>query len=458
MKIVKYFIGLCLTVLFICNGSINVHASEPVTDINDFKWYEYSDGTVTITDYIGTDETVIVPSEIEGKKVTSIAFQGLQDSRFVNVTLPDTIQVIDDMAFDGCTNLEDINLPDGITKIGEYAFYDCKSLKSISLPNGLKLIGQRTFQGCISLKNINLPNSLKDIGQYAFSRCSSLANTIIPDGVVSIGNYSFANCTSLTRITIPDSVTSIGDGVFVSCNNLTSITIPNSVTSIGDGAFNTTLDDTGFTIHANPNSYARTYAEQNGIKFKCLDIHSWDGGSVISNATATNDGTKIYICTACKIKKTEKIPKLGLPKKGKLIAETKSQNAYKVTKSSSKNGTVELTKANKSKSSITVPSTISIDGIDYKVTSVSKNAFKNNKKLKKITIGKNVKTIGSNAFYGCKNLKTIVVQSTQLKTIGKNTFKGIYSKAKIKVPKNRFKSYKKLFNKKGLKKTVKIIK
>ena len=34
MKIVKYFIGLCLTVLFICNGSINVHASEPVTDIN----------------------------------------------------------------------------------------------------------------------------------------------------------------------------------------------------------------------------------------------------------------------------------------------------------------------------------------------------------------------------------------------------------------------------------------
>ncbi len=435
MKIVKYFIGLCLTVLFICSGSINVHASEPVTDINDFKWYEYSDGTVTITDYIGTDETVIVPYEIEGKKVTSIAFQGLQDSRFVNVTLPDTIQVIDDMAFYNCKNLETIHLPDSITEIGEYAFDGCKSLKSISLPSGLKLIGQRTFQGCISLKNINLPNSLKDIGQYAFNHCSSLANIIIPDGVANIG-----------------------DGVFVSCNNLTSITIPNSVTSIGDGAFNTTLDDTGFTIHANPNSYARTYAEQNGIKFKCLDIHSWDGGSVISNATATNDGTKIYICTACKIKKTEKIPKLGLPKKGKLIAETKSQNAYKGTKSSSKNGTVELTKSNKSKSSITVPNTITVDGIDYKVTSVSKNAFKDNKKLKKITIGKNVKTIGTNAFYGCKNLKTIVIQSTQLKTIGKNTFKGIYSKAKIKVPKNRFKSYKKLFNKKGLKKTVKIIK
>ena len=413
MKIVKYFIGLCLTVLFICNGSINVHASEPVTDINDFKWYGYSDGTVTITDYIGTDETVIVPSEIEGKKVTSIACQGLQGSRFVNVTLPDTIQVIDDMAFEGCTNLEDINLPDSITDIGGGAFYKCKSLKSISLPNGLETIKRSTFSGCESLASAQIPNTVKSIELCAFLECKSLSN-----------------------VTIPDSVTSIGDGAFI-------IDPVNAICS---------------TIHANPNSYARTYAEQNGIKFKCLDIHSWDGGSVISNATATNDGTKIYTCTACKIKKTEKIPKLGLPKKGKLIAETKSQNAYKVTKSSSKNGTVELTKANKSKSSITVPSTIAVDGIDYKVTSVSKNAFKNNKKLKKITIGKNVKTIGANAFYGCKNLKTIVVQSTQIKTIGKNTFKGIYSKAKIKVPKNRFKSYKKLFNKKGLKKTAKIIK
>ncbi len=412
MKIVKYFIGLCLTVLFICNGSINVRASEPVTDINDFKWYEYSDGTVTITDYIGTDETIVIPSEIEGKKVTSIDFHNLWNSHFVDVTLPNTIQAIGDRAFVNCESLKNINLPNGITDIGKYA-----------------------FNGCIALKNINLPNSLKNISQYAFGRCSSL-----------------------TSITIPDSVTSIGNGVFVGCSSLTSITIPNSVTSIGDGAFNTTLDDTGFTIHANPNSYARTYAEQNGIKFKCLDTHSWDEGSVISNATATNDGTKIYTCTACKIKKTEKIPKLGLPKKGKLIAETKSKSAYKVTKSSSKNGTVELTKVDKSKSSITVPSTITVDGIDYKVTSVSKNASKNNKKLKKITIGKNVKTIGANAFYGCKNLKTIVVQSTQIKTIGKNTFKGIYSKAKIKVPKNRFKSYKKLFNKKGLKKTIKIIK
>ena len=413
MKIVKYFIGLCLTVLFICNGSINVHASEPVTDINDFKWYGYSDGTVTITDYLGTDKTVIVPSEIEGKKVTSIAYQGLQNSRFVNVILPDTIQVIYDSAFEGCTNLETINLPDSITDISYFAFDGCKSLKSISLPNGLEVIKRGAFTGCESLASVRIPNTVKSIELCAFGKCKSLSN-----------------------VTIPDSVTSIEDGAFI-------IDPVNAICS---------------TIHANPNSYARTYAEQNGIKFKCLDIHSWDGGSVISNATATNDGTKIYICTACKIKKTEKIPKLGLPKKGKLIAETKSQNAYKVTKSSSKNGTVELTKSNKSKSSITVPNTITVDGIDYKVTSVSKNAFKDNKKLKKITIGKNVKTIGANAFYGCKNLKTIVIQSTQLKTIGKNTFKGIYSKAKIKVPKNRFKSYKKLFNKKGLKKTVKIIK
>ena len=94
----------------------------------------------------------------------------------------------------------------------------------------------------------------------------------------------------------------------------------------------------------------------------------------------------------------------------------------------------------------------------YKVTSVSKNAFKNNKKIKKITVGKNIKSIGSNAFSGCKNLRTIIVKSKQIKTIGKNAFKGIHSKAEIKVPKKKLKSYRKMFSKKGLKDSTKITK
>jgi hypothetical protein len=44
-----------------------------------------------------------------------------------------------------------------------------------------------------------------------------------------------------------------------------------------------------------------------------------------------------------------------------------------------------------------------------------------------------VKTIGSNAFAGCKNMKKITVTAGKLKTISKNAFKGINKKASITV-------------------------
>lgn len=72
-----------------------------------------------------------------------------------------------------------------------------------------------------------------------------------------------------------------------------------------------------------------------------------------------------------------------------------------------------------------------LDGINYKVTAIANNACKNNVKLKKLTIGKNVKTIGKQAFYGCKNLKRITVKSKKLtsKNVGAKAFKGVSKKA-----------------------------
>lgn len=106
----------------------------------------------------------------------------------------------------------------------------------------------------------------------------------------------------------------------------------------------------------------------------------------------------------------------------------------------------------KSKKNAIVPETVTYDGITYKVTSIAPGAFKNNKKLTKVTIGSNVKTIGKQAFYGCKNLKSITIKSTKLTTkfVGAKAFtkagstnykklvvkllkkKGLSSKAKVK--------------------------
>lgn len=135
----------------------------------------------------------------------------------------------------------------------------------------------------------------------------------------------------------------------------------------------------------------------------------------------------------------------------------KDKNAsYKI--SNVKSNTVEYkAPLNNKKATVTVPATVKVSGVTYKVTSIAKNAFKNNKKLKKVTIGANITTIGANAFAGCKNLKTVDIKSKKLKSVGKNAFKGIHKKAVFKVPAKKLKAYKKLLNSKaGIKKTMKI--
>ena len=111
----------------------------------------------------------------------------------------------------------------------------------------------------------------------------------------------------------------------------------------------------------------------------------------------------------------------------------------------------------KTTKTVTVPATIKVNGKTVPVTAIAKNAFKGMDKLTTVTIGKNVKSIGAKAFYGCKKLKKITIKSTKLtkKTVGSKAFTGIYKKAVIKCPKAKKAAYKKILLKKGMKKTVK---
>lgn len=130
---------------------------------------------------------------------------------------------------------------------------------------------------------------------------------------------------------------------------------------------------------------------------------------------------------------------------------------YQVIASTAAGGTVTFIKpAKKTNKKFTVPDTVIIQGRTYTVTKIANNAFKNNKKLTNVTIGKNITEIGKSAFEGDKKLKTIKINSTVLTKVGKKAFKGIVSKAKIKVPKSKKKQYKKLLKGKGQKSSVKI--
>ena len=149
---------------------------------------------------------------------------------------------------------------------------------------------------------------------------------------------------------------------------------------------------------------------------------------------------------------------IKVPAKGtKLTAKGAS---YQVTSAAEKNPTVVYKGSKKQKASVTIPDTVTIDKVNYKVTSIAANAFKNNKKLKKVVIGKNVTKIGKKAFYGCSKLKKITVKTTKLtkKNVGSQAFKGIHKKAAFKVPKKKISSYRKVFRARGAAKTTKVTK
>ena len=122
---------------------------------------------------------------------------------------------------------------------------------------------------------------------------------------------------------------------------------------------------------------------------------------------------------------------------------------YKVTSAAnSKNPTVTfLGNVNKKVKNVKVPASITYNNVNYKVTAIAPNAFKNNKNIRSVVVGKNVRVIGKNSFKGCKNLKTLVIKGKKLKKIKKGAFKNANSKIVIKCAKGQGKKYRKLVRK-----------
>ncbi len=98
----------------------------------------------------------------------------------------------------------------------------------------------------------------------------------------------------------------------------------------------------------------------------------------------------------------------------------------------------------KNAKSLTIQDTVTANGKTYKVTRIDGSACKGMAKLASMTIGKNVTSIGSEAFKDCKKLKTVTINATKLRTVGKDAFKNIQKKATFKCPKKQKDAYKKL--------------
>jgi formylglycine-generating enzyme required for sulfatase activity len=193
-----------------------------------FIYITNSAGTITITGYSGPGGALIIPSQITGLPVTSIASNAfISLSNLASVTIPNSVTNIGDRAFEYCTNLTSVTIGHGVINIGGSAFYGT-GLTNVTLPSSVASIGVAAFGNCARLTAITV-----DSGNIYYSSLDGVLfnklQTILvqfPAGWYYGGYYA-----------IPAGVTSIGPSAFVSCSNLYTVTVPSSVANIGDYAF-----------------------------------------------------------------------------------------------------------------------------------------------------------------------------------------------------------------------------
>ena len=179
------------------------------------------------------------------------------------------------------------SVPYGVTKIGADAFYYGEFLETISLPDTVKVIEESAFENCRSMQEMILPEGLFSIAPSTFAYCEKLKSVTIPNSVRFIESKSFYNCHELSQVAIPDSVRSIGDKAFYECaltdvkfssnlksigseafmyNGIESIHITSATKYIGESAFFTLY--LRYICSETQDCYAKTYADKNDICFK----------------------------------------------------------------------------------------------------------------------------------------------------------------------------------------------
>lgn len=224
----------------------------------------HENGYAEINKLLTDEESISVPSDIDGYPVAYIGKEAFVDSEVKNVVLPDGILAIGEYAFSELKSLETINFPETLLTISSHAFYYCENLKVVSsFPDSLQAIGDNAFNSCKSLTNFNSPADLIHIGHLAFASAgltgkiefynqiysiaaSSFKDTeinevILSNGIYSVGPGVFAACSKLKKAVMPktvgDSENGFGWGMFMGCFSLEEVNIPENIIGIPSNMF-----------------------------------------------------------------------------------------------------------------------------------------------------------------------------------------------------------------------------
>jgi len=100
------------------------------------------------------------------------------------------------------SSITTVEIPSNTTTIGPYAFYDCFNLENLTMPESIVLIGDNAFNSCYLMPSVDL-SLVRYIGENAFLACKAIDELVISDDIVKMGSGCFAGLTSLRTLTIP---------------------------------------------------------------------------------------------------------------------------------------------------------------------------------------------------------------------------------------------------------------
>ena len=135
------------------------------TSADDFEYGDGPDGSVVIDGYTGDDPIVVIPNEIDGKKVVDFGKIFTNNQDVVAVKIGNNVEKIENGAFTNCKNLKYLVLGENV-KIFEYGNVGDDKLEQIELNDGLEEFGTGSATMGIVLRNkidIEIPESVTNM-------------------------------------------------------------------------------------------------------------------------------------------------------------------------------------------------------------------------------------------------------------------------------------------------------
>lgn len=352
-------------------------------------WYPYKD---TIKKLVVNEGITTIGSD---------AFKNF--SKLTTVVLPSTMLKISHRAFWGCVSLMNISIPDSVVFIGQNAFLNCSSLQSIELPDGAEM-KDSVFSGCSSLTYVKLPSRLTRLENSTFWACKALTNVQLPSTITEIGSNAFTLCTSLSSIQLPAGLVEIGKSAFSYCQSLTSVTLPDSLKRLYSYAFDSC--DSLRTVNV-------------GSQLAVMGLNPFKSCSSLVNLNASANNYFNFVDSVIYSKDMKTL--ICYPE-GRMV------DTYTIQQGVTTIGEGSFTSF-KGYNEPLIKTLIIPDS----VTSIEDQAFFGTR-IKNISMGKNVKEIGAEAFLWC-DFPSIDLPST-LTRIGDEAFKFNYYLSSITIPKS----------------------